>query len=102
MIGCIVQARMGSSRFPGKVMMKIDDKYPVIYYVIEQLKHCNFLDEIVVATTVLKEDNVIENYIRKKDIQCFRGSALDVLDRYYQCAKHFSFSVFSLCLLKVK
>ena len=93
MIGCIVQARMGSSRFPGKVMMKIDDKYPVIYYVIEQLKHCNFLDEIVVATTVLKEDNVIENYIRKKDIQCFRGSALDVLDRYYQCAKHFSFSV---------
>ena len=65
MIGCIVQARMGSSRLPGKVMMKIDDKNPIIHYVLEQLKHCNFLDEIVVATTVLKEDDVIKNFVIK-------------------------------------
>lgn len=92
MIGCIVQARMGSSRLPGKVMMKIDDKNPIIHYVLEQLKHCNFLDEIIVATTVLKEDNVIENFVRKNDIKCFRGSEQDVLDRYYQCAKNYSLS----------
>ena len=92
MIGCIVQARMGSSRLPGKAMMKIDDKNRVIDYVIKQLKHCNLLDEIVIATTILKEDNFIENYITKKNVQCCRGSALDVLDRYYQCAKYFSFS----------
>ena len=92
MIGCIVQARMGSSRLPGKVMMKIDDKNPIIHYVLEQLKHCNFLDEIIVATTVLKEDNVIENFVRKNNIKCFRGSEQDVLDRYYQCAKNYSLS----------
>ena len=92
MIGCIIQARMGSSRLPGKVMMKLDDKNPVIYYVIKQLKHCNFVDEIVVATTVLKEDDVIENFVRKNNIKCFRGSEQDVLDRYYQCAKNYSFS----------
>ena len=92
MIGCIVQARMGSSRLPGKVMMKLDDKNPIIYYVIEQLKHCNFVDEIVVATTVLKEDDVIENFVRKNNIKCFRGSEQDVLDRYYQCAKNYSLS----------
>ena len=92
MIGCIVQARMGSSRLPGKVMMKIDDKNPIIHYVLEQLKHCNFLDEIIVATTVLKEDDVIENFVRKNDIKCFRGSEQDVLDRYYQCAKNYSLS----------
>jgi spore coat polysaccharide biosynthesis protein SpsF len=92
MIGCIVQARMGSSRLPGKVMMKIDDKNPIIHYVLEQLKHCNFLDEIIVATTVLKEDDVIENFVRKNDFKCFRGSEQDVLDRYYQCAKNYSLS----------
>ena len=92
MIGCIVQARMGSSRLPGKAMMKIDGKNRVIDCVIKQLKHCNLLDEIVIATTILKEDNFIENYVTKKNVQCFRGSALDVLDRYYQCAKYFSFS----------
>lgn len=93
MIGGIVQARMGSSRLPGKVLMEIDvNKNPVIYYVMEQLKHCKLLDKIVVATTDLKKDDVIENYVTKKDIECFRGSAEDVLDRYYQCAKRFSFS----------
>ena len=93
MIGCIVQARMGSSRLPGKAMMEIDDKNRVIDCVVEQLKHCNLLDEIVIATTILQEDDIIEDYVRKKHIQCFRGSALDVLDRHYQCAKHFSFSI---------
>ena len=93
MIGCIVQARMGSSRLPGKAMMEIDDKNRVIDCVVEQLKHCNLFDEIVIATTILQEDDIIEDYVRKKHIQCFRGSALDVLDRHYQCAKYFSFSI---------
>ena len=53
MIGCIIQARMGSSRLPGKVMMNLDRKNPAIYYVLEQLRHCKNLDDIVVATTRL-------------------------------------------------
>lgn len=92
MIGCIIQARMGSSRLPGKVLLKLDGQNPVLHYVIEQIKRCKLLDKIVVATTDLEEDDVIEDYISKKKMCCFRGNSKDVLDRYYQCAKYFSFS----------
>ena len=56
---------MGSSRLPGKAMMEMDDKNRVIDCVVEQLKHCNLLDEIVIATTILQEDDIIEDYVRK-------------------------------------
>jgi len=92
MIGCIIQVRMGSTRLSGKVMKKIDDKNPVLYYVIEQTKYCKLLDKIIIATTVLEEDDIIVKYATNMGIECFRGSVLDVLDRYYQCAKKFGFS----------
>lgn len=88
--GAIVQVRMSSSRLPGKVMMKIDSKHPVLYYVITQLQFCNNLDEIVVATSTREEDDIIVDYVNNLGISCFRGSLKDVLDRYYQCAKEFS------------
>ena len=59
-MGCIIQSRMGSTRLPGKVMKKIDGEKSIINYLIEQLKFCKSLDDIVVATTNLKEDDVIE------------------------------------------
>ena len=62
MIGCIIQARMGSTRLPGKVMKVIDGKNPSLQYTINQLKSCKLLDKIIVATTNLPEDDVIENY----------------------------------------
>lgn len=92
-IGAIVQVRMSSSRLPGKVMMKIDSKHPVLYYVITQLQVSKLLDEIVVATSTREEDDVIVDYVNNLDISYLRGSSEDVLDRYYQCAKKFSFSV---------
>nr|WP_238527547.1 hypothetical protein [Candidatus Nitrosarchaeum limnium] len=46
---------------------------------------------MVIATTELFEDNVIEEFCKKKEISCFRGSENDVLDRHYQCAKKYSF-----------
>jgi spore coat polysaccharide biosynthesis protein SpsF len=92
MIGCIIQARMGSSRLPGKVMMKVDKKNPVIYYVIKQLQCSKNLDDIVIATTNLKQDDVIEDFVNGMGIKCFRGDEKDVLGRYYYCAKKFSFS----------
>lgn len=88
-IGCIIQARMGSTRLSGKVMMNIDNKNPLLYYVITQLQHCKLLDKIIVATTTLKEDDVIADYVKHMGIDCFRGSPQNVLDRYYQCAKKF-------------
>lgn len=92
MIGCIIQARMGSTRLPGKVMMNVDETNPVIYYVIKQLQYSKLLDDIVVATTNLRQDDVIEDFVSKMGVKCFRGNEKDVLDRYYQCAKKFSFS----------
>ena len=91
MIGCIVQARMGSSRLPGKVMLKLDEN-PVLYYVLKQLQSSKLIEKIVVATTTLDEDDMIEDYVKNMGIDVFRGSSNDVLDRYYQCATKFSFS----------
>ena len=92
MIGCIIQARMNSRRLPNKVMAKIDNVNPTLFYVINQLKFSKLIDKIVVATTTKIEDDEIYNFVKQQKIDCFRGSELDVLDRYYQCAKYHSFS----------
>ena len=92
MIGCIIQARMGSNRLPGKVLKLVDEENNVLDYVINQLKHCKLLEKIVVATTTLHEDDLIAKFCQKKNIDCFRGESDDVLDRHYQCAKKYSFS----------
>ena len=92
MIGCIVQARMGSTRLPGKVMISVDDDNPVIFYVIKQLKESELCNKLVVATTCLKEDDKIVDFVKKIGITFFRGSTEDCLDRYYECAKKFGFS----------
>ncbi len=93
MIGCIIQARMGSSRLPGKVMEKIFEKHTVLDFVLKQLSFSKKIEKIIVATTNLKEDDVICNYLKAKKIEFFRGSSYDVLDRYFQCAQKFSFEV---------
>lgn len=84
---------MGSTRLPGKVLMNLDEHDTILDYVIKQLKHCNNIDKIIIATTDLKEDDVIETFAQNKNMTCFRGSPLDVLDRYYQCAKLHSLSI---------
>lgn len=90
-IGCIIQARMGSSRFPGKVMQKIDNDNTVLDYVIKQVQSAKNIEKIIVATTNLTEDHVICDHLLLKNVDCYKGSSEDVLDRYYQCAKEFSF-----------
>lgn len=89
MIGCIIQARMSSTRLPGKVLMNIDKKFPALFYTVEQLKNSKLQEKIVIATSNNQEDNDIEKFCRKYNIKCFRGSLENVLDRYYQCAKEF-------------
>ena len=91
MIGCIIQARTGSTRLPGKIMMSIDQNDTVLSFGIKQVKSCKKIDELVIATTDLPEDDIIVDYMNKLNIKYFRGSSKDVLDRYYQCAKKFSF-----------
>lgn len=91
-VGIIAQARMGSTRLPGKVMMLVNENDSVIVSVIKQLKHSKLAEKIVIATTTLKEDDKIEETAHKNGVDCFRGSVEDCLDRYYQCSVKYSFS----------
>ena len=86
----VIQVRMGSTRFPGKIMMKLDEKFTVLDYVIRQLGHSKSLENIIIATTHLEQDDVIVEYAKNNELDYFRGESLDVLDRYYKCAKKFS------------
>ena len=89
---CIIQARMGSTRLPGKAMLNVEDQKPVLYFVIKQIQECKLIDKIIVATTTNEEDNQIANYSKNLGIDFFRGSPENVLDRHYQCAKEYSIS----------
>jgi spore coat polysaccharide biosynthesis protein SpsF len=93
MIGCIIQARVGSTRLPKKVLLPINSFDTVISFGIKQIQHCNLIDKLVIATTDLPEDDELVDHIKKLNISLFRGNSSDVLDRYYQCAKKFSFSI---------
>ena len=89
MIGCIIQARMGSSRLPGKVLMKLDEKCTVLEYVVKQISQSKLVNKVIIATTDLEQDDVIQKKASELGIECFRGSSDNVLDRYYKCAKKF-------------
>ena len=67
--------------------MKLDEKFTVLDYVIRQLSHSKSLENIIIATTHLEQDNVIVEYAKNNELDYFRGEPLDVLDRYYKCAK---------------
>ena len=82
----IIQARIGSTRLPGKVMMKINNK-PILQHIVEFLRHSQFIDQIVIATSTESEDDTIFELANSLSVKCFRGSSHDVLERYYECAK---------------
>lgn len=86
--GVIIQTRMGSSRLPGKVMLELFGK-PVIQHVIERIGQSKEIDEIVIATTKLTQDDVIAKEAEKNGVKCFRGSEEDVLSRYYYAAEKY-------------
>ena len=82
----IIQARMSSSRLPGKVLMPLANK-PVLAHIVERLSYCKMIEKIVVATTDEVSDDLVADYCANNNIDCYRGSLEDVLDRYYQTAK---------------
>ncbi len=90
--GIILQTRMGSTRLPGKVLMKADETNLMLDYSINQLKYCKNSDKMIIATSNLKRDDPIEKYCKTLNIDFFRGDEQDVLDRHYQCAKKHSLS----------
>ncbi len=88
MIGAIIQARMNSSRLPGKVLMNIQGK-PIIEYLITQLQRVQKLEKIILATTTNSEDDPLVEHAGKNQIHHFRGSEHDVLERYYKATKKY-------------
>ncbi|WNC52870.1 MULTISPECIES: aminotransferase class III-fold pyridoxal phosphate-dependent enzyme [unclassified Thermosynechococcus] len=84
----IVQARMGSTRLPGKVMLKADGR-PLIYFLLQRLRNTKLVDQIVVATGSQPENQKIVDYVHGLGFCCEQGSEKDVLDRYYQVAKKY-------------
>ena len=80
-IVAVIQARMGSERLPGKVMLPLADK-PVLWHITQILKKVKLIDEIVIATSTLSIDNKIEAFASNENIKVFRGSVNDVLDRF--------------------
>ncbi|MGK9476879.1 cytidylyltransferase domain-containing protein [Melioribacter sp. OK-6-Me] len=81
----IVQARIGSTRLPGKIFKELEGK-PILWHVINRLSHSKKIKNIIVATTDLPEDDATEEFCENNKIDCFRGSSEDVLSRYYQAA----------------
>lgn len=88
----IVQARMSSTRLPGKVLKKVLNK-PLLEYQIERITKSELIDDIIIATTNNEADKAILDYCIKKRINCFCGSEEDVLARYYQAAKEYNADV---------
>lgn len=91
MILAILQARMSSTRLPGKVAMDANG-IPMLAYEIQRVLQSKKIDKLVVATSSNPEDHIIEEISRKNHVECFRGSLHNVLDRFYQCAKKFQAS----------
>ena len=81
----IVQARMGSTRLPGKVLLDIAGR-PMLTRVMQRLELASRLDARVVATSHLPQDDPIAELCQREGLRCFRGEPHDLLDRYYRAA----------------
>jgi spore coat polysaccharide biosynthesis protein SpsF len=82
----VVQARTGSSRLPGKILQPLAGA-PALVRLIERVKAAERSGVVVVATTTLPEDDVIEDLGEREGFLCFRGHATDLLDRHYKVAR---------------
>lgn len=87
----IIQARMSSTRLPGKVLLPLANK-PVLAHVVERLSYSRLIEKIVIATSVDSSDDSIADFCGENNFLCYRGSLEDVLDRYYQSAKQYNAS----------
>jgi spore coat polysaccharide biosynthesis protein SpsF len=80
----ITQARMTSTRLPGKILMEVDH-IPLLQYHLERLKNPKW--QVVVATTTNKEDDAVQDFCEKMKVPCYRGSEHNVLQRFFNTAQ---------------
>jgi spore coat polysaccharide biosynthesis protein SpsF len=92
-IGVIIQARMSSQRLPSKVLTVVNGK-PLLQYLLERLKYCSSIDQIVVATSDNKSDDPIEVFCNEYGALCYRGPLLNVAKRFYMVLEKYNFDAF--------
>ena len=92
MIVAIIQARMSSTRLPGKVLADIAGR-PMLWHVTDRARRARLVDLVVVATSCDSADKPIADFCREEAIECYRGSPDDVLDRFYHAAERFGADV---------
>lgn len=83
----ILQARMGSSRLPGKALLSLVEGKGALEIMLERVNAAQSVDEVAVATTTSPNDDALAELCKRLNVPCVRGSEEDVLDRYYQAAK---------------
>jgi len=88
----IIQARMGSSRLHGKILSKIED-ITMLEHIYRRVSYCKNIDDIIVATTTLVEDNLVEELAIRNGYKYYRGSENNLVNRYYNAAKTFGADV---------
>jgi len=93
MIGAIVQARMSSTRFPGKVLCEINGK-PLVQYLLESLFHCSDIDQVVVATSVESTDDPIVEFCHSLGVECYQGPLENVAGRFAKLLDRYKFDAF--------
>lgn len=88
-ITAIIQARVGSTRLPNKIFKELCGK-PVLWHVVNRVSKSKIINQIIVATTSLKDDDATEKFCNENNILCYRGNSVDVLSRYYEAAKRYN------------
>lgn len=84
----LIQGRMGSARFPGKMLKELGG-FPILEWVLRRTGQAHLVDKVVLATTDLKQDDLLVALAKKLGFEAFRGSELDVLDRFAAAADHY-------------
>ena len=85
MIAAIIQARMGSSRLPGKILANLAGK-PLLHHVVQRVGASSLVEDVIIATTDQPQDDAVAEFSERSGLKCFRGSEQDVLDRVYQAS----------------
>ena len=92
-IGAVIQARMGSTRLPGKILLELDENEKVLDLLIKRLKLSKLIDEIIIATTPDKKNSLIIDLAKNSNVSFFIGSEENVLERYYEASKKFKLDI---------
>lgn len=92
-VGAIVQARMNSTRLPGKVLKKLSKIDSVLGVLIKRLKTCKELDNIIIATTPDEKNKAIIEEVKNYNVDWYVGDEENVLKRYYEAAKKYTLNI---------